>query len=431
MNHIRNLLKRPHLFAIGCLSFSSGFPFLLIVSTLPIWLKDVNCNLEQISYIFLISLPYSLKFLWAPIIDQYHIPILGKQLGHRRAWTFASQVFLFLFIILLAHSNPGKSIFINAILAFIVSFCAATQDIAIDAYRIERLSKEELGIGTSISGIGFRLGMLASGAGTVYLSSFYSWKIVYIVSAFVNLIGLLMVLLVKEPSHNREEASVQSMYQVNETGFWAYLVTVYKSFINVTRHANWQYILLFILLFKISDTAPNSMSSIFFMDCGFTKVQLGDAKAVGIAMMILGTFVGGLVVVQYDILKSILICGMVQLISPLALYLMSFCEPQGWLLLCVQGIQCFVCGVGSAAFVTYLSSLCSGGFTATQFSVLSSFSSISRIILSSLSGWTIAWFDLSWSSFFLYATLVSCLFLFPIFMLSEGRFKLKALPIRA
>jgi len=137
MNGLKNILeayKRPHILAIGCLSFSCGLPFLLIASTLPVWLKDVNCSIQQISYIFLASLPYSLKFLWAPFVDQYRVPILSKILGHRRSWILVSQALLFISILLLAHTQPEKNIHLTAFFAFLVSLFAATQDSVFDGY---------------------------------------------------------------------------------------------------------------------------------------------------------------------------------------------------------------------------------------------------------------------------------------------------------
>jgi MFS family permease len=418
LSNIFQVYKRPHIWAISCLSFSGGLPFLLIVSTLPIWLKDVSCSIEQISYIFLVSAPYSLKFLWAPFIDQYTIPILSKKLGHRRSWALFSQVFLFISTLLLAHSHPEKNIHITALLAFLMSFFAATQDIVLDAYRIERLTKEELGIGTSLSGVGFRLGMLTSGAGTIYLSHYYSWKMIYTIAALLGFIGMLVIAFVKEPEKTKIDNSTKDIYKIQEKNFLSYIKIVAKSFLNIRRHENWQYIILFIFLFKIGDAIPNSMGSLFFMDVGFSKLQIGDAKTVGIIMMIIGSIIGGVIVAKHSIFKSIFLCGIIQVASPLAMYGMTFAGHSETVLLVSQGIQCAACGIGSIAFVTYLSSLCSGGFTATQFSVLYSFSSISRIILSSGSGWILGYSQCSWSTFFLYTTLLSALFIGPVLVLS-------------
>ena len=248
MSELKNILhayKRPHILAIGCLSFSCGLPFLLIVSTLPIWLKDVNCSIQEISYIFLASLPYSMKFLWAPFVDQYCVPVLSKFLGHRRSWILLSQTFLFISILILAHTHPEKNIHATAFFAFLVSLFASIQDSVFDGYRIERLSREELGIGTSLSGVGFRLGMLTTGAGTIYLAHYYSWKEIYILSGVLGLIGMVVIAFVKEPDTPAMDRSTEKSYKIQERNFLAYAKAVFRSFINIGRYENWPYIILF------------------------------------------------------------------------------------------------------------------------------------------------------------------------------------------
>jgi len=262
--------------------------------------------------------------------------------------------------------------------------------------------------------------MLTTGAGTIYLAHYYSWKEIYILSGVLGLIGMVVIAFVKEPDTPAMDRSAEKSYKIQEHNFWAYAKAVFKSFINIGRYENWPYIILFIFLFKISDAVPNSMSAIFFMDTGFSKLQLGDAKTVGIIMMIIGSILGGIIIAKQNIVKSLLLCGALQLASPLALYGLTFLGKNEAALLFAQGIQSMVCGIGSTAFVTYLSSLCRGGFTATQFSVLYSLSSISRIILSSGAGWVLGYSHCSWDTFFLYVTLLSALFVIPVIKLQSG-----------
>ena len=412
------ITQKSHILAIMCLSFSSGLPFLLIVSTLPIWLKEVDCSLKQISYIFLISLPYSIKFLWAPLLDQLALPSLAATLGQRRSWLLLAQLALFSAIIALACTDPKNNIHLTAFCAFLVTLFAATQDIALDAYRIERLSKAELGVGTSFSGVGFRLGMLVAGGGSIYLGHEFGWRAAYTIMACLTLIGPCTTLLVREPD-KKDDNGVANLYAINGTGFLAYLKNVVRSFINITRYDRWQYILLFIFLFKISDAIPNSMNSMFFLDLGFTVPQLGDAKSVNILMTILGTCMGGLIASKFKIVKCILYCGFAQMASPLILYGMSFIGHNNEVaLLASQCVQGFVCGLGTTVLVIYLSSLCSGGFTATQFAVIYSFSSIARIILSASAGWIVQQLHLSWATLFFWTTIVSISFIIPALKLN-------------
>lgn len=408
--------KRPHIFAIMCLGFSSGLPFLLIASTLPIWLKSANCSIEHISYIFLASLPYSLKFLWAPLTDQKKIPVFCEKLGQRRGWAFVTQILLFLSMLALGFSKPDCNIHITAFCAFLVSFFAATQDLVLDAYRIDRLSSEELGVGTSFSGMGFRLGMLVSGGGSVYLSSIYSWQAVYICMAFLMLIGPFTVLLVKEPKIETAKKT-NNLYELANFSFLGYLQSIVKSFKKITRHSNWQYIILFIILFKISDAIPNSMGSMMFIEHGFSRAELGDAKTLSVFAMIVGTFVVGVIAIKASFLKNILFLCSIQILSPIMLYIASIMDHSLTIFYLSQVVQSFVCGIGSTLFMIYISSLCSGGFTATQFSIIYSFSSISRIILASGSGWLMGYLKMDWHILFFLTSLAGMLFIIPVLVL--------------
>ncbi len=420
---MRPVFIRSHVLAIMCLSFSSGLPFMLLVYTLPVWLKDINCSITSIGSMFLISLPYSLKFLWAPIIDQCSIPILTKFMGQRRSWAVVSQLLLFLSILCLAFSKPESNLYITAVTAFIVAFFAATQDIVLDAYRIERLTQAELGQGVAMSAFGFKLGMLISSSGSLYLATIYDWSMVYTLMATLGLFGPLMILFVKEPDCQKNNPDLDNLYEIPKSGvIIGYLWQVIKYFGHITRHNNWQYIILFIFLFKISDTIPNTISTIFFMDLGFDKIQLGSAKTVGLFLMMMGSLVGGILMSRFTLLKAILIGSGLQFSSLILLYLLSFfgCNADNSnILIIIQGVQSFTCGMANVAFTTYLSSLCLGGFTATQFAVIYSFSSMARIVIASISGWVLAY--LEWNIFFLYATILSILVIIPITILQRAK----------
>ena len=416
---ILQIYKRPHIWAIACLSFSSGLPFLLIVSTLPIWLKDVSCSLEQISCIFLISIPYSLKFLWAPLIDQVELPVLAKKLGRRKSWALCAQILLMLSVLGLAFSHPEINIYTTAVFAFLVSFFSATQDIVLGAYRIDRLSDDELSIGTSVSGIGFKFGMLVSGGGSIYLANYYDWQVVYSLMMMLMVIGPIVVLFTKELDiPTKSDLKITELYKITGSTFWDYLKYIFQSFLNIRRYQGWIYIILFIFLFKISDSIPNSTSSLLFVDLGYGKIQIGNVKTISLFMQMLGTFFGGIILARAtSLLRGLTYCGLIQMLSPILLLIIVLIDKNWIALLLITGLQSFICGLGSTAFVTYLSSLCSGGFTATQFSVFCSFSSASRIILSSSSAWVLARFRIEWSTFYLYVFLLSILFVLPIIKL--------------
>jgi len=415
---ILQIYKRPYVLAITSLSFACGLPFLLIVSSLPIWLKDENRSMEEISYIFLASIPYSLKFLWSPLADQIKLPFLTSRLGQRRSWALLAQILLICSTLGLANSHPEVNMYTTAGFALLVSFFASTQDIVLDAYRIEKLSREELSIGTSMSGIGFRLGLLVSGSGSLYLANYYDWATVYSMMALLMVIGPIIVLMIDEPQHQVvPNKATERLYKIAGSNFKAYLLSIWQSLLNIRHYQGWGYILLFILLFKISDAIPNSTSSLFFIDLGYDKLQISSFKSVGLFMQILGAFIGGMVISRIDILRGIMYCGLMQLLSPLSLWVISSLNHDDSMLLILTGLQNFVCGLGSTAFVTYLSSLCSGGFTATQFAVLYSFSSVSRIILSTSATLLLNHLTISWNIFYRYTTMLSILFMLPVAML--------------
>ena len=419
---ILGIYKRPHIWAITCLSFSCGLPFLLIVSTLPIWLKDINSSLEQISYIFLMSVPYSLKFLWAPLTDQIKIPFLTKKIGQRRSWALCAQILLILSTLGLATSNPDVNIHVTAFFAFLVSVCAATQDMVLDAYRIDRLSNEELSIGISMSGIGFKLGLLISGGGSIYLANYYDWQFVYKIMFMLMFIGPIMVLVIQEPKVKNQchSSKMKSLYQITELSIWSYSKNVFQSFLNIKHYQGWIYIICFIVVFKISDSIPNSTNSLLFMDLGYDKIQIGNVKIIGLIMQICGTFIGGIILsTTKTLLNGLLYCTLLQILSPLILLMIVYIDQNPLVLLIIVGLQNIFCGLGSTAFATYISSLCSGGFVATQISVLNSLSSASRIILASSSTWILSKFSITWENFYLYTFLISIFFIFPIIKLKK------------
>jgi MFS transporter, PAT family, beta-lactamase induction signal transducer AmpG len=414
-SYLLKIYKHPYVLPITCLSFSCGLPFLLIVSTLPIWLKDANRNLEEISYIFLVGAPYSFKFLWSPLVDQIKLPFLTDKLGKRRSWALFAQIWLILSTLGLAHSHPETNVGITVIFALLVSFFASIQDIVLDAYRIERLSSQELGIGTSMSGIGFRLGLLAAGSGSIYLANYYDWTTVYSMMALLMVIGPIVVLLIDEPHHPAaSKAESESAEKISGSYFTAYWLGTLRSFLDIRHYKGWPYIILFILLFKVSDSIPNSTSGLFLMDLGYSKMQIGNVKSIGLLMQIVGTFVGGVVMSRVNVLRGLLYCGLIQTLSPLALTVVGLFKHDESILLIFTGLRNFACGLGSTAFVTYLSSLCSGSFVATQFAVLYSLSSMSRMILATSATLLLTKLTTSWGVFYLYTTLLGILFTLPV-----------------
>ncbi|MDR1012272.1 MAG: MFS transporter [Coxiellaceae bacterium] len=410
-------IGKQHNFSLMCLSFPSGLIFMLIVSTMPIWLKDLNFNVKQISYIFLISIPYSLKFLWAPFIDQFKIPWLTGKLGQRRSWILIAQFFLFIAMICMTYFiNYQSNMFVILICAFLVSFFAATQDMAIDGYRIDSLTKEELGIGSSFSGIGFRIGMLVSGAGSIYLAYKYDWYTVYTIVSLLVLTGPIALIIAKNPDHETNVSSrLEKTLDTSENDI--------NFFIKITKHKEWRYVILLIFLLKISDAIPHSMGQLFFMDLGISKIHLGHTKFICGILTSLGAFLGGIMTTKVsNIYKNILYGGIFQYLGLVILLFISYLGQNEGILYLSQGAQCFVTGITNIILVTYLSSLSYGNHSATRYTILYCFNSISRVILSISSGYIFSWLNSNWTLFFFYATLVGALFILPIIKLNKLRF---------
>ncbi|MDR1057743.1 MAG: MFS transporter [Coxiellaceae bacterium] len=422
---IIEIISKQHNFALMCLSFPSGLVFMLIVSTLPIWLKDINFSVKQISYIFLISLPYSLKFLWAPLIDKLKIPMLTRKLGQKKSWILIAQIFLFMAMVCLAYFSYRPNIFVIWICAFFVALFVATQDSAIDGYRIDSLTKEELGMGTSFSGIGFRIGMLISGAGSIYLAYKYSWPTMYIIMSLLILAGPLALIIAKNPNcTNCNKHPNRIPTNAKQSNNYSYKEAI-NYFIKVAKHKEWFYIVLLIFLLKISDAIPHAMGPLFFMDLGFSKVHLSHAKFLCGLLTSLGAFIGGIMTTKINnIYKNILYGGFIQYVGPVILLFTSYLGYSESMFYISQGVQCFVTGLTNIILVTYLSSLSYGTYSTTRYTILYSFNSMSRIVLSVSAGYIFTWLGSNWTLFFFYTTLTGALFILPAVKLNKLHFEL-------
>ena len=383
------LYTHPYLVAILALGFSSGLPFLLTLSTLSFWLTEAGVSKTTIGLLMFVSLPYSLKFLWAPVMDQHQFPYLTKYLGQRRSWAIASQIGLIFSLIFLGNSNPADSLYLTTIAAVLVSFFSATQDIVIDAYRIEILDKKYAGAGAAAESIGFRLGMLTSGAGALYLASFTSWKIAYWSMAAAVIIGVITVLLIKErpsPKTIHPPATIA--------------LKIILPWRQLLEKQEFKYSITFIFFFKFGDTVLNAMSAPFLYDLGFTKIEFANvSKFFGISLMVLGGIVCGMIIHQLGVLQALIMCALLQVVSCLMFVIQSLAGHHLGILVITVGVESFGSGMVAAAFIAYLSSFCSTSHTASHFTILYSLGSLCRVLISALSGWIAD--HLNWTSLFL------------------------------
>jgi PAT family beta-lactamase induction signal transducer AmpG len=376
----------PRILLIAVMGFSSGLPLLLTLSTLSYWLARNGVDKTSIGLFASVGVPYSFKFLWAPLLDRIRPPFLGR----RRGWAITIQLALALAILAMGFTDPAVNAWWTALAAMVVAFLSASQDIVIVAYRIEILPEEEQGAGSAATQVGYRFGLLAAGAGAVALADFVAWPVVFALLAGLMGVGMIAFIVAPEPAAPAPKRESFAAFLKN--GVVAPLAEFLLRRGSIV-------ILLFVLLYKFGDAISGTMATPFYVELGFSGVEIAAVtKVFGIIASLAGTLAGGLLVARFGIMRALLVGGVLQaagilLFVPLAL--------QGhstfWLAVAVGGDN-FTGGLGSAAFVAYLSALCNIAFTATQYALLSSFMAVGRTLLSSGSGWLAA--QMSWAAFF-------------------------------
>ncbi len=380
--------------AILGMGFASGLPYALTGSTLSIWLRTEGVSLTDIGLFSLVGLAYILKFLWSPVLDRVKLPLLTARLGRRRSWALFIQVLLALAILALGFTDPRLGREWVAIVAVLIAFLSASQDIVIDAYRVELLAADEQGAGAAATQIGYRIGIIASTAGALYLSAL-GWTTAYGVMAACLLVGFVTVLMTREPPSAPPPG-----------GDWL-RAAVIEPFLDFTRHRGWLAILVFVVLFKLGDAIAASMAGPLYVTLGFSNAEIaGITKVFGMAAAMTGVFLGGLLVARAGVMRALLVGGVLQMLSVLV-YIVQFRAGHDLAVLAMTiAAENVTGGIGSAAFVAYLSGLCSLAFTATQYALLSALASVARIVIASSGGWIADRFG--WTEFFLIAT-AACL----------------------
>lgn len=364
--------------------FSSGFPLPLVFGTLSFLLKDYGIAYASIGAISLVKIPYSLKWLWSPIVDNIKIPFLYK-MGRRKSWALVTQILLGISIFLMSIVNPQQNLYLLAIFAFITSFLSATQDIVLDAYRVESFNNEpeKLSSGVAIFVLGYRLGLIFSGAGAIYLASKISWSSVYVIMSFGILIGLTAVIFSKESIDYKYKKLDCNKNNIKKF-FSDSLINPFVSFIN---NNNWFWILAFIFTYRLSDSYFGPMSNPFYDDMGFTKEEIAFVtKIYSIVMTIIGGLLGGIVVLKLGMRKSLLLFGFTQCITTMLFALQAYYGHNMPLFMTIVALEYLSSGLATTAFVAYISSLCNKLYTATQYALLSSVMSLSRDLFSATSG---------------------------------------------
>ena len=409
-----NLLKvyfdrrMPVMLALG---FSSGFPLILVFSTMNLWLKDCGVAITVIGMMSLIKAPFSFKWVWAPFVDKLRLPLLGR-LGQLRSWALLSQVVLMLGILGMSAVDVRQGLCSLICFAVIVVLASGTQDIVLDAYRIDRFKTEEQAAGAAVFVLGYRLGMIFSGAGALFLSEIMSWNQVYALMSLGTLVGITAVLCMSEPPK-----TAKRNYE-NVGAFIKYAVVAPLSEFLCRPH--WRTMIAFIFFYRMSDAYMGPMAYLFFDDLGFSKSEIAAAsKLYGMAATILGGFVGGAVLNRIGMFKGLLLCGILQSVTNLVYVMQAQVGNHFAMLASTIAFDNVAGGMSSIALVAYLSSLCNKKFTATQYALLSSLMSFARDIFSSTSGYLAQ--AVSWDMFFILTTLMGIPAVWLLFRLRRQR----------
>ena len=448
------------LFAMLMLGFSAGIPLALTGTTLTIWLARLNIDVKTIGILSLVILPFSFKFLWAPIFDNLKLPFLSDYFGLRRSWLVLIQILLILVIYALGMTDPLNDLKMTIYAAVLVSFFSASQDILIDALRIEILPKDQQALGTSMYVYGYRIAMLTSGAGSLLLAEYISWEMTYAIMSFSILVGIFTVISIAEPEITKEKikhiipysalrkkifllmkdkefflvlsflAIILVLNQLNLPIYATATIVIivlsfYKnkfvqyipsSLLEFCNRKQWLTILLFIIFYKFSDTLLDSLKSKFYVDAGFSNKEIAlITKGFGFVMTLVGLFIGGIIYLRFKTFKSLLYILILQMLSNLVFLWVAATQHNLVALATAIAIENLTASMSNTIIIAYLSSLCNLYYTATQYALLSSFSNIGRSLMVAPGGYIV---DLwGWKVFIILSAVVGLPSLFLLFRL--------------
>lgn len=376
------------------MGFVSGVPFILILSTLSIWLAELGFNTKTIGFFTSVSLPYALKFLWAPLIDKVELPFL-KFLNPIKRFGVCTLILLFFSLITLAHLDPKQSLAVVAITAIFVSIFAATHDIVLDTLRIYASDPKIVGGGAASEAIGFRAGMLAAGAGAVYLSAAIGWKNAYIIMAFCCLPGLIGLWYLPNPTNQK------SLTNTKNSSFKTLFKNPLKSLLALPKI---YHLIGFILTIKIAGTAMNALGAPFLLELGFSKIEYASiSKVYGTSLMLLGSFIAGFVVHKKGTIYCLKFSAILQMFACCLFVIMAAINLHNLeMLIFTLSIESFSTGLLATGFISYLSLFCKTPYIASHFTILYSFGSLARVITSVFGGYIAD--NLGWTILFIFAT---------------------------
>jgi len=412
------LYMRPPVIAMLFLGFSAGLPLFLVFGTLSAWLREAGIERSTIGLVSWVTLFYGFKFVWAPLVDRLKLPLLTDILGHRRSWMLFAQIGVITGLLLMAQADPSVQLRLLVLSALLVAFSSATQDISIDAWRIEAAPVDWQAAMAATYQIGYRLGMIVAGAGALYMAEFYSWHTAYLTMAVCMVLGVVTTTLIPEPDRQtiketgRQEKRVVEFIARSQhlspglrnlvAWFIGAVVCPFTEFFS-RNGALAIAILLFIGVFRLSDITLGVMANPFYIDMGFSKSDIASVtKVFGLIITMMGALVGGVLVARLGLMRMLLICALLVAGTNLIFAWFATQEARISYLILVISADNLSGGMAGSAFIAFLSGLTNKAYTATQYALFSSLMLLPAKFLGGFTGFVVDGFG--YPAFFVYAS---------------------------
>lgn len=386
------LLFQKRMMLILVLGIASGLPLGLTGTTLQAWYTTEKISIVTIGFLGLIGIPYTYKFLWAPFMDRWQIPVF--HLGRRRGWMLATQCGLILSLCIMSFLSPSQHGLQLAFVALCFAFLSASQDIVIDAYRTELLTADERGVGTAMAVSGYRIAMLISGGLTLVIAHYMGFSATYLLMAGMMGVGLIATLLAKEPQQ----------YRTDSPRFWNACIEPFKEFLTRPQAIT---LLAFLIFYKLGDAFAATLTSPFLIrGVGFSLLEVGIFyKSVGLVATLLGVFIGGVMLNNVGLFRALLLFGIIQALTNVLFLLLTFVGPNYPVMIMTIFLENLGGGLGTAAFMVLIMSLCNPQYTATQFALLSSLTAVGRVFVGPAAGFLVEIYG--WAEFFVLTMIFS------------------------
>lgn len=419
---------QPAVLRLFFLGFASGLPILLVFSSLSVWLREAGVERSTIGFFSWVSLAYAFKWAWAPAADRIELPVIAKRLGRRRSWLLTVQIGLILSISFMAFVNPQHNLYLMSIAALLVAFFSASQDIIIDAFRIESGTEKQQAAMAATYQIGYRLAMIVASAGALLLADHYqagdgydllAWRYTYLTMAVIMIVGLVTTLLSPEPTaHSSEQSSEKEQTSIFHKIKYAFIEPI----LDLLNRYKWQAVTLIILIctYRIADIVLGVMSNVFYIDMGYTKTEIGTAsKVYGLLMTLAGALISGALVNRYGVLKILLLGAVMSALTNFFFITLSQSEHSLPMLYAVISIDNLSAGIAATSFIAFMSMLANKEFTATQYAWLSSAMLLFPKMLGGFSG---VWLEqLGYTQFFTLTALLGLPTIFAILYLMKQK----------